>query len=229
MTEASRRPDIRPRMLAIVLDEPRPRLRGLSHRIAFGVAIVAGVLLVTAARDMRAAASAAIYAFLLVAMFGTSATLHSRVWGPRAFAWLRRADHAVIFAFIAGTYTPLCLVGVGGLAGSRLLALVWIGAGLGMVRACVWPHAPRAVATTLYVAVGWLVIWYLPSVHAALDAPAFALVIAGGVGYTIGALVYALRRPDPWPHVFGYHEVFHALIIVASACHFAAVARVISR
>jgi hemolysin III len=205
----------------------RPRLRGVLHRIACGIALVAGALLVMATHDFRAAALTAIYAFLLVAMFGTSAALHGRDWGPRAFGWWRRADHAVIFAFIAGTYTPLCAIGVGGVAGSRLLALVWICAGVGIVRALVWPHAPRVVASALYVVVGWLVVWYLPTVHAALAPPAFALVVAGGLTYTVGAVIYALRWPNPWPRVFGYHEVFHALIIVASACHFAAVACVV--
>jgi hemolysin III len=213
---------------ALVFAEPRPRLRGVSHRIACGVAIAAGTVLVIASRDRHAAAASAVYAALLVAMFGVSATLHGRDWGPRTFGWWRRADHAIIFAFIAGTYTPLCLVGIGGATGTRLLALVWIGAGLGIVRALVWPHAPRVVASVLYVVVGWLVVWYLPSVRAALDPAAFALLIAGGAIYTVGAVVYALRWPDPWPQVFGYHEVFHALIIVASGCHFAAVARVVT-
>jgi hemolysin III len=134
----------------------------------------------------------------------------------------------VIFAFIAGTYTPLSAIGVGGVAGPRLLALVWICAGLGIVRALVWPHAPRVVASALYVVVGWSVVWYLPTVHAALAPPAFALVVAGGVIYTAGAVIYALRWPNPWPRVFGYHEVFHGLIVVASACHFAAVAYVVT-
>jgi hemolysin III len=198
------------------------------HRIACGVAIIAGAALVAASRDRHAGTASAIYAVLLVAMFGVSATLHGRDWSPRMFGWWRRADHSMISAFIAGTYTPLCLIGIGGAAGTRLLALVWIGAGLGIVRALLWPHAPRVVASVLYVVVGWLVIWYLPSVHAALDHAAFALLIAGGAIYTAGAVIYALRRPDPWPRVFGYHEVFHALIVVASGCHFAAVVRVVT-
>ena len=205
---------------------PRPRLRGVSHRVAFYVAIAAGLALVASARDARTAATTAIYSVLLAGMFGVSATLHRADWGPRAFGWLRRADHAMIFAFIAGTYTPLCVLGVGGSAGTKLLVLAWCGAGLGILRAIAWPHAPRVISSLLYVAVGWVVLAYLPTVHAALDPFAFGEVLAGGVAYTIGAAVYASRWPDPWPTVFGYHEVFHALIIVGCVCHFLAVARV---
>lgn len=205
---------------------PRPRFRGVSHRVAFYVAVAADLILVANARDGRAAAATAIYGVLLAGMFGVSATLHRADWSPRAFGWLRRADHAMIFAFIAGTYTPLCVVGVGGAAGTKLLVLAWTGAGLGIVRALVWPHAPRIITSLLYVAVGWVVLAYLPTVHAALDPVAFGAVVAGGVCYTVGAAVYASRWPDPSPAVFGFHEVFHALIIVGCACHFVAVARV---
>jgi hemolysin III len=208
------------------LARPRPRFRGVSHRFAFYVAIAAGAVLVATARDARVAAATAIYAVLLAGMFGVSATLHRTEWSPRAFGWLRRADHAMIFAFIAGTYTPLSVLGVGGATGTKLLALAWTGAGLGIVRALLWPHAPRIITSILYVAVGWVVLAYLPSVHAALDPIAFGAVVAGGVCYTIGAAVYASRWPDPWPEVFGFHEVFHALIIAGCACHFVAVARV---
>jgi hemolysin III len=200
----------------------------VSHRIAFYVAIAAGLGLVASARDARAAGASAIYVALLAGMFGVSATLHRADWGPRAFGWLRRADHAMIFAFIAGTYTPLSVLGVGGTAGTHLLALAWTGAGLGILRALLWPHAPRVVTSLLYVAVGWVVLAYLPAVRAALDPIAFAALVAGGVAYTIGAAVYASRRPDPWPDVFGFHEVFHALIIVGCACHFVAIARVVA-
>jgi hemolysin III len=170
----------------------------------------------------------AIYATLLAGMFGVSATLHRADWRGRAYNWLRRADHAMIFAFIAGTYTPLCVLGIGGPVGMRLLALAWTGAGLGILRALLWPHAPRAVSSLLYVAVGWVVVAYFPEVHAALPPVAFGLVIAGGAWFTVGAAVYGTRRPDPWPRVFGFHEVFHVLIIIGCACHFAAVALVVA-
>jgi hemolysin III len=206
----------------------RPRLRGVSHQVAFYVAMIAGGVLVASAGDRRAMAMTAIYAVLLAGMFGVSATLHRRDWGPRAFGWLRRADHAMIFACIAGTYSPLCVLGVDSPSGLRLLALAWTASGLGILRAALWPHAPRIVTSALFVAVGWVVVAYFPEVHAALDPLTFGLLIAGGAWFTVGAIVYLLRRPDPWPAVFGYHEVFHVMIILGCACHFAAVARVAS-
>ena len=216
-----------------VVPEARPRLRGLSHRVAFYVALAAGGVLVGSARDSRAELATAIYGVLLAGMFGTSATLHRADWGPRAFGWLRRADHAMIFAFIAGTYTPLCMLAIPGgaegamsAAGAHLLALAWAAAALGILRALAWPHAPRALTSVLYIAVGWVVVAYLPAVHAAMDGVSFAFVVAGGATYTVGALVYWRRWPDPSPAIFGYHEVFHLLIILGSACHFVAVARV---
>jgi hemolysin III len=161
----------------------------------------------------------------LAGMFGVSATLHRSDWGPRAFGWLRRADHAMIFAFIAGSYTPLCLLGVASSGGARLLGVAWCAAGLGILRAVLWPHAPRIISSALYVAVGWVAIAYFPELRAGLEPIAFALVVGGGVWFTIGAAVYLFRWPDPWPKTFGYHEVFHVLIIVGCICHFAAVGR----
>jgi len=206
--------------------DAKPRLRGVSHHIAFYVAACAGVVLVAATHSARSMAATLVYAVLLAAMFGVSASYHRIDWSPRSHAWWRRADHAMIFAFIAGTYTPMCVLGLDRVVGQRLLALVWTCAGLGILRALLWPGAPRAVAAALYLAVGWIVVVYLPEVTSALDPIALALLLAGGVCYTIGAVVYAARRPDPMPAVFGYHEVFHALVIVACGCHFAAVARI---
>jgi hemolysin III len=209
--------------MALTSSGARPRLRGVSHHIAFYVALVAGAVLVAQAGDPRTMAATAIYVTLLAGMFGVSATLHRSDWGPRAFGWLRRADHAMIFAFIAGTYTPLCILGVASSRGHHLLILAWSAAGLGILRAVLWPHAPRIISSALFVAVGWVMIAYFPEVHAALDPAAFALVGAGGVWFTVGAAVYLFRWPDPWPKVFGYHEVFHVLIILGCSCHFAAV------
>jgi hemolysin III len=203
----------------------RPRLRGVSHRIAFYLTLVFGALLVRATRGDRTTVATAIYVTSLAGMFGVSATLHRNDWGPRAFGWLRRADHAMIFACIAGAYTPLCLLGVHSPGGNQLLVLAWTGAGLGILRAALWPHAPRLVSAALYVAVGWVMIIYFPEVHRALEPVTFALVIAGGGLFTVGAAVYLFRWPDPSPRVFGYHEVFHILIILGCTSHFIAVAR----
>lgn len=209
-----------------VFASPRPRLRGVSHRIAFHVAIVACTVLVIAAPP-SARPALVIYGALLAGMFGVSATLHRADWGPRAFGWLRRADHAMIFACIAGSYTAFCVLGIGldEQSGRRLLALVWIAAGLGIVRAALWPHAPRAVIGGSFLLVGWVMVVYFPEVRAALPAGPFALLVGGGALFTIGAAIYISRWPDPWPSVFGYHEVFHLMIIVGCACHFIAIAR----
>jgi hemolysin III len=203
----------------------KPRLRGVSHEIAFYVAICAGIVLLVTA-DARSVGATGVYVVALAAMLGISASYHRVDWSPRLHVWWGRADHAMIFAFIAATYTPLCLLGLDHTTGHRLLALVWIGAGLGIVRAVVWPRAPRAISSALYVAVGWVIAAYAPEVCAAFDRTSLALILLGGACFTVGAVVYATRRPDPAPAVFGYHEVFHALVVVACACHFAVVARV---
>lgn len=202
----------------------RPRLRGVSHRYACYAALAAGVELVAVALPGRRLACA-VYVLGLVAMYGVSATLHRDGWSARALDALRRADHATIFLCIAGTYTPFSLLGLGGDAGVRLLALAWLACGLGAIRALAWPHAPRLVTSALYIAVGWVALAELDALRAALDPVTFGLAMAGGVVYTLGALTYLLRWPDPWPRTFGYHEVFHLLIIAGSACHFAAVTR----
>jgi hemolysin III len=205
----------------------KPRLRGVSHQIAFYVAAVAGLLLVTLlASSGRTVGAIALYVSLLAGMFGVSATFHRINWGPRAFGWWRRVDHSMIFATIAGTYTPFCLLALEPPTSTRLLALAWTGAALGILRAMLWPGAPRVITALLYVAVGWVMIAYFPEVHAALDPFAFALVLVGGGCFTLGAVVYALRWPDPVPAVFGFHEVFHILIILGCAAHFIAVVRV---
>lgn len=197
----------------------RPTLRGVSHRYTFFVAIAAGAALIA---TTQASAATAIYAVALAGLFGISSTYHGHGHMGTLRARLRwmRADHAMIFIFIAASYTPIALIGVGGETGAQLVRWAWIGAGLGALQALLWPNAPRAVTTTLYVALGWAMIWCWPAVHAALAPTALVLFLAGGGFYTLGAIIYALRRPDPLPMVFGYHEVFHALVIAGSACHF---------
>lgn len=202
----------------------RPRLRGVSHHYACWVALGAGAELVAVALPGRRLACA-VYAIGLVAMYGVSATLHRGGWSARALDGLRRADHAMIFLCIAGTYTPFSLLGLGGDAGVRLLALAWLACGLGAVRALAWPHAPRLVTSASYVAAGWVVLADFGGLCAALDPATLGLALGGGVIYTLGAATYLFRWPDPWPRTFGYHEVFHVQIIAGSICHFAAVTR----
>jgi hemolysin III len=203
----------------------RPRYRGVSHRIAFKVALGAGAVLIATVPAGLPRVACAVYAGFLAAMFGVSATLHGSDWSPRAYAWWRRADHATIFVCIAGTYTPFSVLGLGGDEGARLLALAWGVCGLGVLRALAWPHAPRVVTSACFVAAGWVVVAYMPAFHAAVDPATFLCVIGGGAVFTVGALIYLVRWPDPRPDIFGYHEVFHLFIIAGCALHFAAVAR----
>ncbi len=204
-------------------------MRGVSHRIAFYVALVLGAALVALSGDRQAMLVSTLYSVCLAGMFGVSASLHRRDWGPRAFNWLRRADHAMIFACIAGTYTPFCVLGLPPETGTKLLILAWAAAGLGILRAACWPHAPRAVTASLFVLVGWVVLAYLPEVHAGLAPIPFTLLMTGGAWFTVGAVIYLTKRPDPWPTVFGYHEIFHGMVVLGCACHFVAVAHLVAR
>ena len=204
----------------------KPLLRGVFHEIAAPVALAASALLARAAAPGRARTAAVVYGATLVALFLVSALYHRPNWAPRVRAVVRRLDHAAILLLIAGTYTPFCLI-LGGTAGKALLAIVWTGAALGLLRAILWARAPRALVAGIYLLLGWAVLPVLPSLHALLGAPALALLGAGGLVYSLGAVVYATRRPDPFPRVLGYHEIFHAMVIAAAALHFAVVAMAI--
>lgn len=200
----------------------KPMLRGVIHELAFGLAASAGVLLVAAAPGSAAKLGCALYAGSLAGLLGISALYHRPMWPDRIRIWLRRLDHSAIFVLIAGTYTPLALTLPAPL-GRHMLVLAWTGAALGVARAIVWPRAPRWIAAGLALLLGWISIAYLPAVHAVTAAPVTVLLAVGGGLYSLGALAYALRRPDPWPRVFGYHEIFHALVVIAAACHFGAI------
>jgi hemolysin III len=204
----------------------KPLLRGVSHEVAAVVALAGWAALVVLANTMRGRGAAAVYGASLVTLFVVSAAYHRPTWRPRARSWMRRLDHSAIFLLIAGTYTPLCLL-LPPSTGLPLLAGVWAAAALGIVQSIVWVHAPKALVAAVYVALGWAALPVLPAMRAVLGTEAVALLGAGGAAYTVGAVVYALRRPDPFPRVFGYHEVFHALVIVAAVCHFAVVARAV--
>src|SRR6185503_12090494 len=203
----------------------KPRLRGVFHQWAFFVALVAGVVLVIAAPDGRATFAATIYATSVVAMFGASALYHRIDWRSLgARRWMRRLDHSMIFLLIAGTYTPFALLVLhGGLARAVLIA-VWGGALLGIALKMFWPDTPKWLTAAVYVTLGWVAVIAFPELAAELGVTGMGLVAGGGVLYTVGAVVYALRRPDPAPAVFGYHEIFHVLVIAAAALQFVAVA-----
>jgi hemolysin III len=202
---------------------PKPLLRGVSHEVAAFAALAGWLLLARATPTPRAGVAVGVYGASLTVLFAVSALYHRPTWSPRARAVMRRFDHSAIFLLIAGTYTPFCML-LGGDRGMFLLVAVWGGALLGVLRALFWSHAPRAVPAALAVALGWLVVAVLPALHAAVGNVPMALLIAGGLAYSAGAVVYAIKRPDPLPAVFGYHEVFHALVVVAAVCHYAVVA-----
>jgi hemolysin III len=188
-----------PRPLAGVT---KPLLRGVSHEVAAFTALGAWIGLALAAPSVRARMAA------------------------RARLFWRRLDHAAIFLLIAGTYTPFCLL-LGGRDGTILLSVVWGGAIAGVAQAVVWPTAPKPLAAAVYLLLGWVVVPVIPALRTRLGPASLALLAAGGLTYSLGAAVYALRRPDPFPRVFGYHEVFHALVIVAASLHFLVATRAV--
>lgn len=202
-------------------------MRGWLHAYAALVAAVGGLVLcaVAASRPGGVAplVSCAIYSITVVALFGVSALYHRRVWGKRGFQLMRRLDHSMIFLLIAGTYTPFSVLLLSPGAATAVLAVVWGGALFGVVTKLAWPHAPRWLSVPLYIGLGWVAVAVLPQIAAAGGTTALVLLLAGGVFYTGGALCYALRRPNPWPTVFGHHEFFHACTLVAALCHHIAV------
>jgi hemolysin III len=204
---------------------PKPRLRGVSHQWAFFVAVVTGALLVVFAPTGQAKLAAAVYAASVAGLFGASALYHRVNWSSlNARRWMRRLDHSMIFVLIAGTYTPFALLVLQGTLADVILVVVWGGAVGGVILKLLWIDAPKALIAAVYVMLGWVALAAFPQLLEELGVGGTALVAAGGVLYTIGAVVYARGRPDPAPTVFGYHEVFHALVIAAAALQYAAVA-----
>jgi len=205
---------------------PKPLLRGVSHEVAAGFALAGWIALVYAAPGPRAVIASVVYGLALFSQFSISALYHRPPWGARARMVMRRLDHAAIFMLIAGTYTPFCLL-LPPAAGAWLLPLVWTGALAGMILSVAWPMAPKWLMAALTVGLGWAIVPTLPALHGAIGTSGLVLLGVGGIAYTIGAVVYATRFPDPFPRVFGYHEVFHVLVIVAAVLHYIAVAGVV--
>lgn len=205
----------------------RPRLRGVSHQWAFFVFLAAGAWLVAdaAGRGTEATVACAVYVVSIAGLLGTSATYHRVAWRTaEARAWMRRLDHAMIFLLIGGTYTPVALLALSESLGTVVLAVVWGGALVGIVVNLAWIHAPRGIVISLYIALGWVVVLAMKQLTDRVGTGALLLFVLGGLLYTGGAIVYARRSPDPVPGVFGYHEVFHACVVLALAAHFAAIA-----
>jgi hemolysin III len=209
-------------------DLRRPLLRGYSHLVAAVGAAIGLVALVLLADSPRAYVGGVVFASSLLSLYVVSGLYHSIGWGPRVRSLFKRLDHAMIFVLIAGTYTPFCLFAGSPAWGISLLAVVWSLAGAGVTLKIAWPNSPRWLSVALYLAVGWLGVVAATKLADWYAILPLLVVALGGVLYSIGGVVYGLRRPDPFPRVFGYHEVFHVLVIAASALHFGAVAYVIA-
>jgi hemolysin III len=207
-----------------VLPGVKPRLRGVFHELGFYAAIPLGIVLGLAADTARGRLAAAVFGATVAAMFGASALYHRFTWRPSVRLWLRRLDHAGIYALIAGTYTPFGLLVLHGAWQIVVLAVVWTGALAAIVLKFVWVAAPKWLAAVIGVALGWVGVIVFPQLLDGTGVTATMLVLAGGLCYSLGALVYALRRPDPFPRVFGYHEIFHLLVVAAVALQYGAVA-----
>jgi len=206
-----------------VRDLVKPRLRGVLHQWSALAALGSGIALVLIAPPGRLRIGAAVYAATVVALFATSALYHRRTWSTRARDVMKRLDHSMIFLFIAGTYTPFCLALLSGRTRVVFLSAVWAGALAGIATRLLFLHAPRWLVVPLYIGLGWAAVFVLPDILHGAGVAALVLLLVGGLLYTLGAVAYAGRRPDPAPAVFGYHEVFHACTVVAAVCHYIAI------
>lgn len=206
----------------------KPRLRGVLHQYAFFLAALLGAGLVLVAEGSRARVGASIYAVGVCGLFGVSALYHRRAWSPAAARWMRRADHSMIFCFIAASYTPFALLVLDGTLALVLLVVVWSGALAGIIMKFVWLDAPDWFGALVYVGLAWTTAAAAPALYGALGPVRTALLTLGGVLYTVGAVIYARQRPDPFPTIFGYHELFHVFVVVAASVHFAVVAGVVA-
>jgi hemolysin III len=208
---------------AAVLQQ-RPLLRGIFHHYA-AIAAVAGMALLLYLADSAAAyVGGTIFAVSLILLYGNSAVYHRVTWSPTLRSLFRRLDHSMIFVLTGGTYTPLCLIVLNTAWGISVLSVIWALAGAGIVMNVAWPAAPKWLRIGLYATLGWLALVPAVAVVSQLAPGALALLALGGVMYTVGGMVYGLRRPDPWPRVLGYHEVFHLLVILGSVLHYSMIA-----
>jgi hemolysin III len=203
-------------------DETKPLWRGWIHTGTLPVAIAAGIVLVVFADGFSAKWSSAVFALTSILLFGISSLYHRFTWKPRARVLLKRFDHANIFLLIAGTYTPLAVMALPFDKGSLLLILVWSGALLGIGFRMFWIHAPRWLYVPLYIALGWVAMIYILDFYT-YNAIAMTLILSGGLCYTLGAVIYGMKKPNPFPGHFGFHEIFHTLTVMAFICHWIAV------
>lgn len=200
----------------------KPLLRGVSHQISFVASLVVG-LAVAFSAPASAYPELLIYLLCMTGLFGVSALFHRRTWSPDGRRLMRRLDHSMIFLAIAGTYTAIAGLALTGPLRFWVLFLVWAGAAVGITTKFFWIDAPEWVSATAYVVVGWVALIALPQLWESLDVAGFLLLLVGGLLYSVGAAVYAVQRPDPWPQTFGYHEVFHLLVIGGGLTHLACI------
>lgn len=205
----------------------KPLLRGHFHQAGFFISIGACSMLIAKSSGTLTLISTLIYSISLMTLLGCSALYHRPQWSTKARAWLKKIDHAAIFILIAGTVTPICLLAISTDQKFKLLWLVWIAAGLGILQSLFWVNAPKWVSAILYLIVGWLAFPYLPEIRQGIGDGGVVLILAGGIVYSIGALIYALKKPNPYPKYFGYHEIFHLLVMIAAALHFLAIDRLL--
>jgi hemolysin III len=207
-------------MVAIVAP-PKPRLRGRIHQVAFFVSLPAGLFLVLVAQGAAATAVATIYAVSLTAVFGASAAYHRGRWTERSRRWMKRLDHSLIFVLIAGSYTPISVLALHGPWEVVVLSVAWTLAAIGITLKMVKPDGLSALTATLYMGMGWFALVATPQLLEGMSTVELIMLASGGLLYTAGAIVFAWRRPDPRPEVFGYHEIWHAFMVAAAACHYA--------
>jgi hemolysin III len=201
-------------------------MRGWLHFYAFCVAIVCGIVLCSVAASRPGwtpLLACGIYAITVCGLFGISSLYHRKLWGPRGYAVMKRLDHSMIFVFIAGTYTPFSLLLLSEGPAAALLAGIWSGAVAGVALKLVWPKAPKWVGVPLYIALGWAAVFVMPDILRHGGITILVLLAAGGVTYSVGAVFYAFKWPNPWPTTFGHHEFFHACTLLAAILHYIAV------
>ena len=198
----------------------KPLARGYTHLAAFFITLCACTILIIYSNGACAIFASVIYSVSLIGQYGVSALYHTRMWSRQKYLLLRRIDHAAIFVLIAGTATPICLLKLKNASGLQLLSIFWLVAIIGMFMTTTWTHVPKWARSHLYVAMGWIGILYFPEIKSSLDTTNILLLVIGGVTYTLGAMIYAFKWPDPFPSVFGYHEVFHVLVVLGSGFHF---------
>ena len=202
----------------------KPRLRGVSHLSMFPVAVIAAIPLLFVGRSNTAAVSAIVFGTGVAAMFGVSGLYHVVTWTPRARSWLARLDHATVYGLIAATYTPFGLLVLDGAWRVTVLAIIWSGALAAILMKLFWVQAPKWLSATIGLGLGWAGVAAMPKIYGQIGLAGLLFLAVGGLFYTVGGVIYALRRPNLVPGVFGYHELFHAFVIVAVALQYVAVA-----